>query len=103
MEPTAINCLAMFGATCAIVFGFFIVYGLVCGLKELITHLKWQYKYKHRFDKPPTAACYCKDCKRHNNENQECYKFKGWRTADNWFCWDAYPLERDPDVPKQSN
>ena len=100
MEPTAINCLAMFGAVCGIIFGFFIIYGLFCSIKELIYKAKWKYKYKHRFDKPPIAACYCKDCRRHNNENRRCYKFEGWHTADNWFCWDAEPMVVDTDVPK---
>lgn len=95
--------LAFLGAATVVVLVAFLVIGVLYEIKEWMIRLKWQYKHKHRFDKPPTAACYCKDCKRHNNENQECYKFKGWRTADNWFCWDANPLERDPDVPKQSN
>lgn len=45
---------------------------------------------KHRFDKPPTAECYCKDCRQHGEDNQ-CFKFNGKRTADEWFCWDAEP------------
>lgn len=92
--------LAFIGAAAAVVLFSFLVAAIYYEIKEHITRLKWEYKYKHRFDKPPTAACYCKDCKRHNNESGECYKFKGWRTADSWFCWDANPLERDPDVPR---
>ena len=30
---------------------------------DTIKNLKWKYKYKHRFDKPPLAKCYCKDCR----------------------------------------
>ena len=48
---------------------------------------------KHRFDKPPTAECYCKDCRLHGKDNQ-CFKFNGWRTADEWFCWDAEPKDK---------
>ena len=92
--------LAFLGAATVVVLVACLVAGVCYEIKEYIIRLKWEYKYKHRFDKPPTAACYCKDCKRHNDENQECYKFKGWRTADSWFCWDAVPKERDPDVPK---
>lgn len=98
--PMIKDLLAFIGAAAMVVIFSFLVTAIYYEIKECIARLKRQYKYRHRFDKPPTAACYCKDCKRHNNENQECYKFKGWRTADNWFCWDAYPLESDPDVPR---
>lgn len=51
---------------------------------------------KHRFDKPPTAKCYCRDCRRWNirDGNGYCEKFSGWCTADSWFCWDAEPTEK---------
>ena len=65
-------------------------------ISDAIRKKRYKYKMKHRFDKPPTAKCYCKDCKRHGEDN-ECFKFNGWRTADNWFCWDAFPKEKDPD------
>ena len=72
------------------------IIGALCyEFKEWVIRLKWAYKVKHRFDKPPTAKCYCIDCVRHNNENQKCYKFDGWRTADSWFCWDAEPRKKD--------
>jgi hypothetical protein len=45
---------------------------------------------KHRFEKPPTAKCYCIDCI-HHSEDLYCDKFDGWCTADDWFCWDAEP------------
>lgn len=35
---------------------------LICGIKQFIEERIWNYKYNHRFDKPPTAKCYCKDC-----------------------------------------
>lgn len=69
-------------------------------LSELIDRCKWEYRYKHRFDKPPTAKCYCIDCKYHNNESNQCYRFgqttKEYRcTADNWFCWEAEPIDKE--------
>lgn len=103
MNPMIKDLLAILGT---IMLGGLILFAIVGAyevIKEGISKVKWQYKYKHRFDKPPTAACYCKDCKKHGTEQNRCYKFDGWYTADNWFCWDADPLERDPDVPKQSN
>lgn len=83
---------------CTIVFA--IIFLACCCVKEGISQLKWRYKYKHRFDKPPTAKCYCVDCKYHSNKNDVCYRFgettKEYRcTADNWFCWEAEPVEKD--------
>lgn len=52
---------------------------------EKIEELKYNYKVKHRFDKPPLAKCYCKDCKYHGY-NGKCYSFTERYTADNWFC-----------------
>ena len=63
---------------------------LVIVCKEFIENKKYNYMIKHRFDKPPTAECYCKDCNMHG-EDKECLKFNSWRTADEWFCWDAEP------------
>lgn len=87
--------LAYFGGIFLIVIAVFLVIGIYMAIRELIDRWKYNYQIKHRFDKPPTAECYCVDCKRHNNRSQECYKFDGWRTADNWFCWDAEPLEKE--------
>lgn len=72
-------------------------YGAV---RELIVNLKRKYQYKHRFDKPPTAECYCVDCEYHNNETTRCYRFGETTgeyrcTADNWFCWEATPREKE--------
>lgn len=38
------------------------VYLLIYGTIQIIKSLKSLYKEKHRYDKPPTAKCYCKDC-----------------------------------------
>lgn len=74
-----------------------VIYG---ALRELIDILKRKHQYKHRFDKPTTAECYCIDCKYHNNETTICYRFgettgKYRCTADNWFCWEATPREKE--------
>lgn len=73
-----------------------VAFGIIAVKEEIsdaIRKRKHIYEIKHRFDKPPTAKCYCIDCKRHS-EDGECHKFNGWRTADTWFCWDAEPNER---------
>lgn len=83
--------------------GLFFIGLIVCSIlalawqwiKEEIHLLKWRYKYKHRFDKSPTAKCYCIDCKNHGSvyKNNWCYRFDRC-TADNWFCWEAEPKDK---------
>lgn len=66
--------------------------------RNVIHVLRWTYKYKHRFDKPPTAACYCKDCIYHGTTykdggNNKC-DYPGieiW-TPDEGFCFEAEPI-----------
>ena len=72
-------------------------------VNELIDEYKHQKRYKHRFDKPPTAKCYCKDCKKWNPERGSCAKFKGWLTADSWFCWDAEPITKEQAKREERN
>ena len=69
-------------------------------LLEFTDEVKFKYRYKHRFDKPPTAKCYCIDCGYHDNETGQCYRFgettEEYRcTADNWFCWEADPRKKE--------
>lgn len=87
--------LALIGISTIGVVSIMLVYLIYVCIKELISKLKWEYKHKHRFDKPPTAKCYCRDCKLHGSETNRCCKFD-WYTADNWFCWDAEPREKEP-------
>ena len=87
--------LALIGISFITLTFFMLAYLTYVGIKELISKLKWRYKYKHRFDKPPTAKCYCRDCKQHGSETNRCYKFDRWHTADDWFCWDAEPREME--------
>lgn len=87
--------LAIIGGAALWTIGFFLIIAAWYGLKELIHVVRRNYQIKHRFDKPPTAKCYCIDCIRHNNESGKCHKFDGWHTADSWFCWDAEPREKE--------
>ncbi len=75
--------------------GIGLIFAGLYELKDRIDHRKYLYRVKHRFDKPPTAKCYCRDCARHDNESGRCYKFKEWLTADCWFCWDAEPRKKE--------
>ena len=72
----------------------------------MIDKKKWEYKYKHRFDKSSTAKCYCKDCKsfganRNAYDRNECGVHEGWRVADEWFCWCADPCEKDLEMKEK--
>lgn len=88
---------------CGTILGIII---LVCLLlweaaTDKIRDLKWQYKRKHRFDKPPTAKCYCKDCKYYAKPYYgRCTRghIETRNIADNYFCWQAEPLKKDPEL-----
>lgn len=72
-------------------------------IKDQIEMAKYRHKRKHRFDKPPTAKCYCKDCRSYEvNEGQSsCYcSAFGHYMDDDQFCSLAYPRKHDPEDTK---
>lgn len=83
--------LAVIGAFALLVVAFLVLEYVYDSIKLLIRDLKRRHQLKRRFNKPPTAKCYCIDCIHHNPENNACASFKGWYTADVWFCWKAEP------------
>ncbi|MEG2079910.1 hypothetical protein [Chryseobacterium sp.] len=85
--------LMMAGFVFSVVVILIIVRGVFVRLKDCIVKLRRRYQYKHRFDKPPIAKCYCVDCKWYSEKYKKCCKFDRWATSDNWFCWDATPKE----------
>ena len=91
--------LAIFGVMFLGLCIFFVLIALIDWIKGAIRQAKVKYYIKHRFDKPPTAKCYCIDCKHHDRDTKRCYRFgqttKEYRcTADEWFCWEADPGDR---------
>ena len=100
MSDSLINLFAIFGiialtATILVIGKLF--FDAIC---ELIDRKKWEYKYKHRFDKPPTAKCYCKDCKYHVDKGYDKNKCENvtWAdryTPDNGFCYEAEAREKE--------
>jgi hypothetical protein len=70
--------------------------------KEFIEGKRYDYQLKHRFDKPPTAKCYCKDCSHWHWEPENigtcpeggtCDEgFTNKKMADCWFCCFANPM-----------
>ena len=83
------------GVIASFVLVLLVIMNVIYRLKTLIEKLTLKYKQKHRFDKPPTAKCYCIDCVYHDNETGRCWRLKNWHTADNWFCWDAEPRKTE--------
>ena len=61
-------------------------------LDGFIYRKKRDYQYKHRFDKPPKAKCYCIDCVSYRDGYCHLHRF---RIADNWFCRNAMPRDRE--------
>jgi hypothetical protein len=84
--------LAFFGFMCIIGVVILVMILLFDFIAEKVKEVKWIYKRNHRFDKPPTAKCYCKDCIYYSQRNgygrckyghiDQC-----WNIADSWFCW----------------
>lgn len=92
------NIFTAIGVATVVVFGFMLSAVIIDFISNEIHEAIWIYKYKHRFDKPPTAACYCIDCKFHGDDVDltRCTNRKDvvLQTADEWFCQAAEPKER---------
>ena len=90
-----IEILALIGAVASLaIIGCMLAFAWMY-LLEFIDEAKHKYRYKHRFDKPPTAKCYCIDCKYHDNKDSLCSSLDYLYTADNWFCCNADPSEKE--------
>lgn len=72
-----------------------IIYDLLTRLIDNIIDYRKRQKSKsiieHRFNKPPTAKCYCIDCKYHGMFNDLCHRDGRRHTANTEFCSDAEP------------
>ena len=65
-------------------------------IRELIEKAIRTHRYKHRFDKPPTAKCYCHDCKKWDPDSGECFDPCNSRyMGDSWFCCFAEPASKE--------
>lgn len=82
--------LATLGAGALMIMVAFMFVALIEGIKYVVKRVKRNIAIKHRFDKPPTAKCYCIDCKYWGERGGYCSQLR-WCTADNWFCWIAEP------------
>lgn len=93
------NIFTAVGIATVTTFGVAIFLLIVDFISDAIHEAAWVYKYRHRFDKPPTAACYCIDCKFHGDDTDltRCTNRKDviLQTADEWFCQAAEPKAKE--------
>lgn len=68
---------------------------LIGFLREVFSRTIFNYKWKHRFDKPPKAKCYCQDCRFHGGQYPNSCKLPGISrcTPPEGFCYEAEPRE----------
>ena len=95
MNDTIYKILVVSGAVTIIACVLALIYGGFYILKEFIVNLHWKYKYKHRFDKSPTAKCYCKDCELHHDSGKCDLPGMGRYTPDDGYCYEASPLNKE--------
>lgn len=85
--------------------GVMVCIGLIClttglfitWIEDKIRSKIYDYRMKHRFDKPPTAKCYCIDCEFHNIRGTYWCHLPGMSraTPDFGFCYEARPREKE--------
>lgn len=75
---------------------FFLLLMLRDLIKDQIAMAKYRHKRKHRFDGPPTAKCYCKDCVYYYSNTGNCTQLRRG-VPDNGYCYEGYPCKHDPD------
>ena len=78
------------------------IFAVIYVIRQFIIERIWIYKYNHRFDKPPTAKCYCKDCSFFSDltNRRLCRKHKEF-VADDFFCKDADPCEAESGLARE--
>lgn len=79
------------------IFGVISLIVYICErIAKFVKQKAYERKMKHRFDKPPIAKCYCKDCVYASGVNSRC-DYNNNHGCDDWFCADATPRKHDPD------
>ena len=70
---------------------------------DLIERTKNKYIIKHRFDKSPTAKCYCRDCWLWDAESGACRDHCNSRLMNPaWFCCFAEPIDNQKEFEKRN-
>ena len=78
------------------------IFAVIYVIRQFIKERIWIYKYNHRFDKPPTAKCYCKDCSLYGDFTSRslCRKHKSHFSED-YFCKDADPCKAENGLARE--
>lgn len=79
-----------------------IIFAVIYAIRSFIRERIWIYKYNHRFDKSPTAKCYCKDCSLYGDFTSRslCRKHKSHFSED-YFCKDADPCNAESGLARE--
>ena len=90
------------GASVIITMIMVMIFAVIYAIRNFIRERIWIYKYNHRFDKPPTAKCYCKDCSLYGDfQNRRlCRKHKSHFSED-YFCKDADPRKAESGLARE--
>ena len=78
------------------------ILAVIYAIRQFIRERIWSYKYNHRFDKQPTAKCYCKDCSFYGDfiNRMLCRKHDKCFT-DDYFCKDADPCKAESGLARE--
>ena len=90
------------GAVVIILMIVAMIFAVIYAIRQFIRERIWIYKYNHRFDKPPTAKCYCKDCSLYGDFTSRslCRKHKFYFSED-YFCKDADPCKAESGLARE--
>lgn len=92
------------GIGCTVVLIYYLIGLLKDNIKYYFIHHKSKHIIKHRFSKPPTAKCYCIDCKYHDMQSDLCHRHYGqWYTSSLQFCSEAEPVDLEIDIDNKEN
>lgn len=98
MIGAIISFLALLGGGVIVALVFFLAWMFAQWLKEKVKVVRLNHKIKHRFDKPPTAKCYCRDCVYYGKNGWKnsamCCRLDRW-VADDCFCYEAEPIKHE--------
>ena len=85
---------AVIGVLALTVFALALLFTGLNMLYDFIWDKRYEYTYKHRFDKSPTAKCYCIDCN-HYDAGYCYFRPEKVTTVNSWFCSNASPKPRE--------
>lgn len=94
--------LVFFGMAFFSIAGTGLIIWITETVRKVMDHVSYIHKQKHRFDKPPIAKCYCRDCAEWQPDINKCWH-SGIHTAAYEFCFSAFPRNEERDICKKCN